>query len=75
MTREQNAQVSLPRLIKVWPDLGLSLNLGRVDSYQFANKLPKGILVRLNRRLRVDSDKLREWLSQGGHSLPTPRGG
>ena len=58
----------LPTLIPVWPDMGQSLHLGRVETYQFANRLPKGILVRLNRRLRVDAEKLREWLAAGGNS-------
>lgn len=61
-------EVSLPNLAKVWPELGTSLKLSRKEAYEFANRLPAGVLVRLGRRLRVDVDRFAEWSAAGGHS-------
>ena len=34
--------------------------------------LPPGVAVRLGRRIRVDLDRLEEWIAAGGAALPAP---
>jgi hypothetical protein len=56
---------TLPNLIKV-NDFGELFGLTRSQSYDALRQLPPGVKVTLGRRVRVDLDRLREWLAQGG---------
>lgn len=60
--------VQMPRLIRVWPDLGEVLGCqSRPAAYAAYESLPDSLKVRLGRRVRVDSNKLADWLNAGGH--------
>jgi excisionase family DNA binding protein len=44
------------------------LKIRRERAYQMVRKgiLPPGVVIRMGRSLRVDSDKLEEWMAAGG---------
>jgi len=48
----------------------LNVKLDRV--YQMAREgiLPSGVIVRLGRQLRVDEERLHQFISDGGQALP-----
>jgi hypothetical protein len=56
---------TLPRLGNV-DDLANLLGLSQHEAYEAAKLLPAGVRVQIGRRLRIDLDRLREWLAQGG---------
>lgn len=56
----------LPTLIKVWPDWGQRAGLSRVQSYECANQMPPGVRIKLGNRVRLNVDRLADWLSKGG---------
>lgn len=56
----------LPTLIKVWPDWGQRAGLSRVQAYDCANRMPPGVRIKLGNRVRLNVDRLAEWLAAGG---------
>lgn len=60
----------LPKLIKVWPDWGQQAGLNRVQAYDCAGKMPPGIRIKLGNRVRLNADRLVDWLNSGGHLAP-----
>lgn len=63
---------ALPKLIKVWPDWGQPAGLSRVQAYEAANRMPPGVRVKLGHRVRLNVDRLAEWLEQGGNLATAP---
>ena len=53
------------KLIKV-EEFAKQAGLSRFCAYDMARKMPPGVVVRLGRRVRLDSEKLNEWLAAGG---------
>lgn len=56
----------LPRLIRVWPDWGQPNGMSRAQAYAAADRMPVGIKVKIGGRLRLNADRLREYLEAGG---------
>ena len=56
---------TLPRLGNV-SDLAQVLSVSQHEAYEAAKLLPAGVQVRIGRRLRIDLDRLAQWLSAGG---------
>jgi len=48
----------------------LNVKEGRFYEMVRTGLLPRGVVVRLGRQVRVDEDALREWVQQGGQALP-----
>lgn len=48
------------------------LNITEQRAYQLAREgiLPDGVIVRLGRQIRIDPDKLEEFIKSGGQALP-----
>lgn len=57
---------TLPRLIRVWPDWGQPNGMSRAQAYAAADKLPVGVRVKIGHRLRLNADRLAEYLQAGG---------
>ena len=58
--------VKIPQMIKVWPDLGQRVGLGRQASYALADSMPEDIKIRMGRRIRLNAERLAAWLEAGG---------
>lgn len=56
---------TIPKLIGV-EEFAEQAGLSRYCAYDMVRKMPKGVVVRLGRRVRLDADRLREWLNAGG---------
>jgi hypothetical protein len=56
----------LPRLIKPWPDWGQANGLSRGATYAAVDRMPPGVRIKIGGRLRLNADKLREYLEAGG---------
>lgn len=57
---------ALPKLATV-EDLATLLNMSKAGVYALLHKVPKDIVVRLGRRVRVKEKELLEWINAGGH--------
>lgn len=57
----------LPTLIRVWPDWGQQAGLSRVQAYDCANRMPAGVRIKMGNRVRLDVDRLADWLAKGGN--------
>lgn len=55
-----------PNLIKV-EQFAKDANLSRTQAYGVVAKMPDGVKVRLGGRVRLNEDKLKEWIEQGGN--------
>lgn len=56
----------LPRLIRVWPDWGQPNGMSRAQAYAAADRMPAGVKIKIGGRLRLNADRLREYLEAGG---------
>ena len=61
-----NPQPPTPTLIKIWPTWGQENGLSRAAAYAAANKMPPGVRVQIGGRLRLNSQRLAEYLNSGG---------
>jgi len=48
----------------------LSVDLPRMYNLIRTNVLPKGVVVRLGRSIRIDAAKLEQFIAEGGAALP-----
>jgi len=48
----------------------LDVTTERVYEMSRNGTLPVGVVVRLGRQVRIDEDRLREWIAAGGNALP-----
>ena len=56
-----------PAYIKVWPTLGELLGIAsRSQTYAAAEQLPVGVKVKIGGRLRLNAQRLNEYLAAGG---------
>lgn len=61
----------LPRLLPV--SVLQNYGWGRVSCYDQLRKMPEGIVVRFGRTIRLNADRLTEWIEAGGTaSAPKP---
>lgn len=56
----------LPTLIKV-AEFAQKAGLSRSQAYEVVRRMPEGVKVRLGGRVRLNLDRLCDWLSQGGN--------
>ena len=61
----KNCTRLIPELLRV-QDFQDLIGLSRSQIYDLIAKMPAGVVVRLNRRIRLNSVKLIEWLDRGG---------
>lgn len=55
----------LPRLIDAETFAGQA-GLSKVMAYDLIKKMPRGVVIKLGRRVRLDADRLADWLRAGG---------
>lgn len=65
---------SVPRLIDVDEVQQIFHLKSKSQTYEVMRRLPKGVLVHLGRRVRVNADALSQWLGSGG-TQPATCGG
>lgn len=56
---------TLPRLITV-ETFASQAGINKHQGYEMARRMPPGILIKLGRRVRLDADRLADWLRAGG---------
>ena len=59
---------NLPPLLRV-EEFAEHWGLSRPQAYEAIRRLPPGVRVNLGRRIRVNADKLVEWLEGGGSPI------
>lgn len=55
----------VPKLIGV-DEFAAQAGLSRHCAYDLIRRMPKGVVVRLGRRVRLDENRLHEWIRSGG---------
>lgn len=56
--------IDLPRLVPV--SVLQEYGFKRVSAYDVIRTMPPGIVVRFGRRVRLNADRLKEWIEAGG---------
>lgn len=56
----------LPRRLGRAEDVAHRLNVSTKRAYDVMRQFPKGVRIQVGRRIRVDMDKLEQWLAAGG---------
>jgi len=57
---------TLPTMISI-EEFSNSIGLKRHQGYDLARQMPPGVVIRLGRRIRLNAERLQEWLAAGGH--------
>lgn len=64
-TAQPLASRSARRLGRI-EEMAERLNIPTMKAYPVAQNMPAGIRVMVGRRVRIDMDKLEEWIAKGG---------
>lgn len=56
---------ALPKVIPV-EEFAAHFGLSKHQGYEAVQQLPPGVVVRLGRRIRINVEALKDWLSKGG---------